>query len=172
MIKFLGALLVISACTLLGMTSVLKKRKTHRALCELENSLKEMAHAIEFSLAPLPNVICHLAKEQFADPQGFLNKLTKEMASEKKLPLSCAWQTITHRFAEENALPASALSLMLSLGETLGKMDYETETNRLLKAANILSEQAKDMELNREKTEKTVKSLGVILGIFIVIILV
>lgn len=172
MIKFLGAMLVILACTLLGMTSVLKKRKTQHALCELENSLKEMANAIEFSLAPLPDVICRLTKEQFTDPQGFLNKLTKEMSTEKNLSLSCAWQTITHRFAEENALPTSTISLMLSLGETLGKMDYETEINRLLKAAKTLSEQAKDMELNREKTEKAVKSLGVILGIFIVIILV
>lgn len=172
MIKFLGALLIIFACTLLGMTSVLKKRKTQRALFELENSLKEMAHAIEFSLAPLPDVICHLAKEQFTDPQGFLSNLTKEMALENNLTLSQVWQAVSHRFAEENALPNTALSLMLSLGETLGKMDYETETNRLLKAAEILSEQAKDMEVNREKTEKAVKSLGVILGIFIVIILV
>ncbi|MBR7164196.1 MAG: stage III sporulation protein AB [Clostridia bacterium] len=171
MLKMLGAMLIIAACTSLGLKIVIKKRKTLNAIRELSGSLGEIAHSIDFRLDPLPDVICRLSQDLFSEENTFIKQLARQIEKRSHQPLSLIWQAVLSQFSRENALPAKAESVLSSLGESLGKMDYETEIDRLHAAQNSLMSLLEEMEGQHEKTEKMVKSLGIILGIFIVIIL-
>jgi len=171
MLKLLGALLVITACTALGIKSVIKKRDTIKALKELRSALSEISRAINFQMDPLPEVICRLSREQFKEPDSFLNRLSNAIKRDKSEPLSRLWQSTAKDFSQENALPDRAKHLLNTLGESLGKMDYETELERLSAGQASLSELIAETENDYTKTEKMTKSLSILLGIFIVILL-
>ena len=81
------------------------------------------------------------------------------------------WQKALSDFSHQHHLPQKAFSIASAIGENLGKMDYETEVNRLNTGHSALTELFKNISQSYEKTEKMTKSLGVILGIFIVILL-
>ncbi|MBQ2696287.1 MAG: stage III sporulation protein AB [Clostridia bacterium] len=171
MLKLLGALLVIAACTAFGIKSVMKKRDTIKALKELRSALSEIARAINFQLDPLPEVISRLHKEQFSEADSFISQLHTNVQNSENEPFSQLWEHTIKLFSKEKELPIQAESLLLSLGESLGKMDYETELSRLKEGQASLSELIDETEQNYGKTEKMTKSLSIILGIFIVILL-
>ncbi len=171
MLKLLGAMLIMAACTALGIKSVIKNRKTLKAIAELSDTLAEISRAINFRLDPLPEVIHRLSQEHFSDEDTFINRLSFQIDSNPEKPLSELWHNALQDFSQAHCLPQNAMSIMASIGESLGKMDYETEIKRLNTGQDALTELLAKLNKDHEKTEKMTKSLGVILGIFIVILL-
>ncbi len=172
MLKLLGAMLIITACTALGIKSVTKNRKTLKIIEELSSALLEMARAINFRLDPLPDVIHRLSREQFSDKDTFISQLSCQIEENPEKSLPELWQNVLHNFSQEHSLPQKATSIMSTIGEGIGKMDYETEIHRLTSGHESLTDLLTKMSQAHEKTEKMTKSLGVILGIFIVILLI
>lgn len=171
MLKLLGAMLVIAACTALGVKSVIKNRNILKTIEELSDTLSEMARSISFRLDPLPDIIRRLSEEQFSDKDTFINRLSCQIDNNPEEPLPKLWHKALLEFSRTNHLPQKAISVMSAIGENLGKMDYETELQRLTSGQESLTELLSKMNKDHEKTEKMTKSLGVILGIFIVILL-
>lgn len=172
MLKLLGAMLIITACTALGIKSVTKNRKTLKIIEELSSALLEMARAINFRLDPLPDVIHKLSREQFSDKNTFINRLSRQIEKTPEKSLPELWQNVLHNFSQEHSLPQKVTSIMSAIGENVGKMDYETEIHRLTCGHKSLTDLHAKMSQAHEKTEKMTKSLGVVLGIFIVILLI
>lgn len=171
MFKLIGALLVLAACTAFGMKSVMKKSESIKVLKELRSALTEIARAISFHFDPLPELISRLSREQFSEPSSFVNRLSHAIQVSESEPLSRLWQRTAKEFSQENSLPERAENLLQALGENLGKMDYETEIQRLSAGQASLSELIEETENDYKKTEKMTKSLSIILGIFLVILL-
>ena len=171
MLKLLGAMLIIAACTALGIKSVTKNRKTLKAITTLSDTLSEIARSINFQLDPLPDVIHRLGREQFVDEDSFINLLSSQIDTAPEKPLSELWHNALQTFSQTHHLPQKAFSIMNDIGESIGKMDYETEIHRLTAGQKALDELHTKMNHETAKTEKMTKSLGLILGVFIVILL-
>ncbi|MBR5236411.1 MAG: stage III sporulation protein AB [Clostridia bacterium] len=170
MTKFIGAFLVVFACTTWGYMHNFKERNTISAIRELSMLFSEIARSISFRLEPLTQVIHRLASEKRSAAALFLHQLDDGL-SIGDMPFDALWQKAASFFAKETHLPDQAAEILQSVGMHLGKMDYEAEVNRLTEAAKELKTLEEEMKKNNLKTEKTVKSLGVLLGLFIVIIL-
>ncbi len=170
MLKLLGALLVIAACGALGMKHVFKKRETITAIRQLRDTLWEIARSIGFQLEPLPDILRRLNRDMQPEQDSFLGLLAQKAEADSSRPFCQIWQDVLEVFAESKDLPHEIKSGLAQLGESLGKMDYETELQRLHSVTAFLDNQLTQTEEANGKTEKMVKSLGVILGIFIVIL--
>ncbi len=170
MIKFMGAFLVVFACTAWGYMHNFKERNSICAVRELSKLFSEIARGISFRLEPLPQVIGRLSNEDKPPAALFLHRLNEALAV-GDMPFETLWQEVASHFAKETLLPARATEIMQSVGVHLGKMDYEVEVARLSEGTKELKALEEELEKNNAKTEKTVRSLGVLLGLFIVIIL-
>lgn len=171
MIKLTGALLVIGTCLAFALKLIGRQRETISALRELDTLLKALAQNISLHLEPLPLLIRRLAAEKAAPAPEFLTRLTPLLDEDSCQPISPLWQEAFSAFADEKRLPDKARSLMNALGEHLGQADAATEAERLHSTAAEIQALYKELEQNRIKAEKTTGSLGVLLGLFIVILL-
>lgn len=170
MLKLIGAIFVICACSALSLKHIIKKHRTILALRELTDTLAEIKRAISFSLEPLPSIISRLSKEASANANAFIHHLNHLTEEGEPIPLGTSWKQAFEEFAREYALPGQTKNIMNTLGDSLGKMDSETERDRLAEAILHLTKLADTAETEHRKNEKMIKSLGVILGIFIVIL--
>ena len=172
MLKLLGAMLVIGSCFAFAVKIVQKRRDSLMALRELHRLLIDLAQQIAFSLEPLPNLLQSLGKEDHAPAPEFLQRIKASLSADEKKPLSEIWQMALEDYAKEKRLPEKGVKLMKLLGASLGQMDAETEISRLNCSADALKQLAQDMEKEQAKTEKTTETIGVLLGISIVIFLI
>ncbi len=172
MLKLLGAMLVIGSCFAFAVKTVQKRRESLKALKELHRLLTELAQQIAFSLEPLPSLLNRLEKDEAAPAPEFLQRIKTFLTKDEKKPLSEIWQMALEGYAKEKRLPEKGVKLMKLLGTSLGQMDVETELNRLNCSADALKQLLEDMEKEQAKTEKTTETIGVLLGISIVIFLI
>lgn len=171
MIKFLGALLVIGSCFSIAQNITKDKQKQLTAIKELYNLLINLSREIHFRLEPLPKLINRLTQDEDSVSFSFLKQLNQNIEKDRHSPFREHWQETLSHFAQENHLPHSATSLMRALGEHLGETDFETETTRLQDAAENLYSLYSSLDKENKKTEKLTRSLGVLSGISIVILL-
>ncbi|MGN1059043.1 MAG: stage III sporulation protein AB [Clostridia bacterium] len=170
MLKLFGALLIIFSCSAFAVQYVIRRQDGLKAVRELRALVSELARAISFRLEPLPDLIRRLAAEDNPPAAGFIRRLEIGIGDGEHRPLGDIWDEALAAFSDETHLPEQAKQLMRSLGARLGQMDFETETARLSEADDQLKALLSELEADSGKTEKTVKSLGVLLGILIVII--
>lgn len=169
MIKFWGATLVIFACFSLALKHIIKKQNTIAALKNTAETLQNIARAIGFQLEPLPRIIKTLAHEQANSQDSFIQHLNR--SAQGNLLFADAWQQALCDFCCENAIPAPAKTILEDVGMHIGKADAKTEELRLVSAAERITALCNEAEEEHKKTEKMTQSLGVIAGIFIVILL-
>lgn len=172
MIKLMGAVLVIFSCSVLGFQKVLQKRTTLAAMEELQELLLSIEQRISFNLEPLPELFLHLAAQRNVEETSFLFRLVSALREGEGSALGEAWHRALESFSQETGLSIEVKSLMQSLGQDLGTMDYETEGTRLCRGAKILGDCIKKEKKALAQSEKTFKSLGVLSGICIVIVLI
>lgn len=170
MFQLLGAVFVIFSCTAFAFQSIIKRRAAQNAMEELRDMLISLKQHINFSLEPLPDLILRLDQEGTKENQIFLHALATEIHNNPHHPLGDHWEKTLQCFSAEKNLSQRVTQIMHALGQSLGKLDYASETERMKAACEMLDECIKKDSDTLERSEKTVKSLGVLLGIFIVIL--
>ena len=130
-----------------------------------------MSQEITFRLEPLPQLLKRLSCEENKSAPSFAKQLDRVTEQDKHRPLKDIWQEALSQYATENKLPGKAISILRSLGDHLGEADFETETARLQAGAKAMQELHHSLEQDKIKTEKLTRSLGVLLGLSIVILL-
>ncbi len=171
MIRFLGAVLIVSACSLLAYNQVLKKKTAIAAACELRDLLICLSQHISFSLEPLPDLIHRLFKEGAKAEDSFLARLSVALCETDNLSFSRAWSRTLQEFLDAKGRIGQTESHLLRLGETMGTMDGATEYARLQEVVKVMEMQIQEEKESLAQIEKTTKSLGVLCGVFIVLLL-
>lgn len=171
MTKLLGALLVITGSVAFGYQSILKSRETVLAIRQLREFLTELSRAISFQLEPLPDAVFRLHRELATGEDSFLSLLSAGLESDPTAPFSQHFKDAVKVFSAKNRLPQKLVSILDNLGDSLGKMDYQTECDKLDRTSATLSDLLQDIEATTAKKEQTVKSLSILLGVFVVILL-
>ncbi len=171
MFKLIGALCITGSCCAFAAQHILTKRKALGAVRSLRDLFREMERMITFQLIPLPDIIHQLLQGGQTSALLFLQPLELALTGDGPLSLSEAWPIALKAFRDETGLPEKAYAIAAALGQKLGQMDCETERERLLLAASDLNELLTALETEAEKTEKITQSLGILLGIGIVILL-
>lgn len=170
MIKLLGAVLVLFACTVLALQHTAKKRTALQGVRELKELMIFLQQRISFHLEPLPDIVRRLCREQENGADSFLARLGEALEGQEELSFSRAWSRAVSRFAEEKGIAARARELVHALGQSLGTMDSETEADRLLNCARELETLLQEAEPALKQSEKTTRSLGFLSGVLLVIL--
>lgn len=169
MSKLWGAAIIISACGICSMHLISRRKTARLVLLQFSYLLSELSRSIGYNLEPLPAFFAR--KEQDAPPpiSGFLKTVAANLNEGQ--PLSIVWQNALSSFAAEKNLPPEALRMLAAVSD-MGQTDFESEKNRSESLALDLKELAAELEKEAAPFEKACKTLGLLLGVFIVIILV
>ncbi len=171
MFKLLGALLIITSCTFFGYQSLIKSRESLSAIRQLKAVLQELSRNISFHLESLPEAISRLKESLSYGEDSFLALAEQSLKEDPTTPISLHWKEAAKSFCTRVSLPERVFSELDKLGDSLGKTDYQAECERLDRVSEDFGAILKEMESTTQKKEQTVKSLSILLGVFVVILL-
>lgn len=167
MIKIIGILMIITACSAFGMRANRRLTIRVQALSSMITAINIIKSEILFKQTQLPEIIEILTYEANPEIRELFKKLQKEMQNADE-------KTFSHKFTKVLNENEYALNfhkedtkILSDLGFSLGRYDVETQ-------ANIIeyTKQRLDMNLSkaikeREEQGRIYKTIGIGLGVII-----
>jgi stage III sporulation protein AB len=163
--------MVVAATSWIGLQIANQYRQRPLQLREFQSSMQCLETEISYGLTPLPRALERVAKlhqglvgEIFATARDIL--LFKQGISVRE-----AWNEAVHNLWDRLALAPSDREILVNFGSTLGVSDRNDQVKHLkLAMAQLANAEAQAWDA-KEKNERMYKSLGVLGGLAIVILL-
>lgn len=169
MLTVIGIILVSGACIGFVMQQIGGQKRRLRALGDFCRLLSEMAKAMDFTGETLPNILKELASEE-GEAARFADLLSSELAKEEKESFYELWKLSLDRVNKNISFRPETLHILTQAGKRLGTQAKEEEISGLKKAASALQDQLEKEEVSFLKNAKLLKSSGVLIGLFIIIL--
>ncbi len=141
-------------------------------LRKLRSSLKLLETEINYSLNPLPQALIKVGT-RVSQPVNVLYQYSAQlMEKDMGAPIDEIWEKALIKLAEVSSLKKTELDILLDFGQGLGVSDKEEQ----LKNLQLAQEQLRIVEANadalRQKNERMYKTLGVLAGLALALILI
>ena len=155
------------SCSAIGILISKKYEERVRELKEFKNALNMFKTKIKFTYEPIPEIFEQISK-QIQTNTGKIFKLA-----------SCNMEVLTAGEAWNMAVETNILSIneedksiLKNLSKLLGQTDLEGQISQIELTSNFLDEQIEKAEKEKLKSEKMYRTLGMVIGLAIVIILI
>ncbi|WP_286884417.1 stage III sporulation protein SpoIIIAB [Aneurinibacillus sp. UBA3580] len=171
MLKLLGASLIILAGTLCGMQ--LGGYLAHRPLQirQLRTGLTLLETEIVYGSRSLSEALASISRRVGGEAARLFSQAAELLATEQEWSASECWHCAVHRIWPGTALKEPEKDVMLQLGFILGQSDREDQRKHIrLALANLEHEEACARD-SQQRYEKMCRSLGVLSGVLLVILL-
>ena len=165
-IKILIYSFIFLSSSMIGILLSKKYSNRVKELQEFKNALNIFKTKIRFTCEPIPEIFTEISSSMSSN----IGSIFKIAGNNMKL--------ITAGEAWNSALDTEILniddedrSILKNLSKLLGKTDVEGQISQIELTTTFLNEQISKAEREKSKSEKMYRTLGVILGITIVIVL-
>ena len=166
-IKLIILLCILTSCIYIGILISKKYLNRVKNLKELKIALNILETKIKFTYEPLPKVFKEIS-EKIDNTVGKIFELAA--IKMKDLPAGDAW---IKAIEEANTnLNKDDLITLNGFSNLLGKVDIEGQVNEIELLKNFIDKQLNDAEEEKNRYGKMYKSLGITIGLAIVIILI
>ncbi|MFD3258711.1 stage III sporulation protein SpoIIIAB [Paenibacillus lentus] len=171
MVKLLGAAMILLAATMAGLAKARQFASRPNQIRRLILALKRLETEIMYGFTPLPDALQRIA-EQSGEP---IKNLFEGAANQMNPPLNWTAQQSLHHAVEAGwkytAMKAAEKEVMLQLGFTLGTSDRANQLGHIATAVRQLESEEHAAREEQARYEKMSRSLGLLGGAFIVILL-
>ena len=134
-------------------------------LKKIQNSLAMLKSKIEFTYEPLKNIFIEISNIIYKNNENiFLSTIQKDKE------LYIAWTESIEEL--QNDLNFEDKEVMKMMGKLLGKTDVKGQVNEIVLTESLIQKQIEKAEFERNKNVKLYKTMGIVLGMGICIILV
>ena len=166
-IKLITLLFILISCIYIGVLISRKYLNRVKNLKEIKIALSMLETKIKFTYEPLPKVFEDISKK-VDDSIGNIFKL----ASIKMNNMSASDAWISSINESKTNLNKEDLETLKGFANLLGKVDIEGQVNEIKLMENFIDKQLGLAEEEKIKYEKMYKSLGITIGLAIVILLI
>lgn len=171
MLTALGALLVIGACTTLGLSARSKMRREIMVLSAMLDAIAFLRAEIEGPHTPLPELIDALAHSENPDQSRLFREMHQRMERMPGMSLGYHWSSTMRDFAEELCLGQEAIGILRDASSFLGRYDAGQQLECLRYTAARLENCRKQACLDYRQHGNVYRTCGIAAGIFTVLIL-
>ena len=169
--KWIGAICIILATTWSGVEASRLLRERTRQLRQLKMALQSLEAEIMYGHTPLTEAAVRLS-QQLSRPLSWLFETFAQKLQEGTMSARQAWEESLQEVWKMTALKEGELEIMRQFGETLGQYDHEIQQNYIRLTMVHLEREEGDAIEKQQRYEKMMKSLGVLTGILIVLLLI
>lgn len=170
MLKLLGALLLIGAGTGFGLLKARRLADRPAQIRRLVRMLNQLETEIAFGYTPLPEALARIGRHG-ADPLAALFREAAGRLKEGERAVADAWGQAVENAWGRTAMKRGEKEVLLTLGHTLGATDRDDQARHLRLAVKQLETLEPDAAEEQRKYEKMWKSLGILGGALIAVLL-
>lgn len=166
-IKLLILNLILITSTIIGITFSKKYAYRVKELQEMKNALNIFMTKIKFTYEPISSTFMYISEKVEGNVCKIFKNAVEEMESKSA---GDAWNssldtTVTNMKEDD-------IGIIKNLGRLLGKTDIEGQLNEIKLVNNFLDTQIRTAEDEKNKNEKMYRTLGIVAGITITILLI
>lgn len=157
---------IFLTCSIIG---VLKSKKYVYRVNELrdfKNALNIFKAKINFTYEPIPEIFNQISESSNSNIGGVFRKASYNMNFKSA---GEAWNTAME--TDVLNINTEDKNILKNLGKLLGKTDLKGQLNQIELTSSFLDNQIRKAEIEREKNERLYRTLGMTLGLVIVVIL-
>ncbi|RFA37142.1 stage III sporulation protein SpoAB [Virgibacillus dokdonensis] len=167
---WVGAMLFIATTTWIGFewSNRLANRPKH--IRQVKNALQILEAEMMYSHLPLQDAFYTIQKQTPFPIHAFFDRLYKNMNYESK-DFQVVWENSLETFMDISCLGKNEKEILLQFGQTLGKHDFLQQQKHIQLAASHLERELEAANEQYQRYGKMTKSLGVLCGVFIVLLL-
>lgn len=163
--KVIGGIIVIAVCTALGFEKGRELQLHLNSLEELKKLFVLLKNELQYTKAPFTEVFFKLSKKMNGEYKEWLLSVSQQLEKREKESLYEVWQVSVYEYLKGVKLTKEELEALCDIGRTLGYID----TLELYLTQLDFSIQNTREELKTKK--KLYQSMGIMCGIFLVIVL-
>lgn len=167
MIKYLTLIIILASTTYIGILISKKYLNRVKDLKEMKNALNIFSTKIKFTYEPIPETFKEISQKVKPNIANIFKESSEKMKNENA---GKAWE---EALEESNTnMTKEDIEVLKNLSNLLGKVDIEGQVNEVALVENFLDIQIELAEEEKQKYVKMYKTLGVTIGLAVVIILI
>lgn len=172
MLKFAGAVLILAAAAMFGFVQALHYARRPRQIRQMIGALQRMETEIVYALTPLPEAMLSLSR-QLSEPLSSLFRMTADRlkASGGAASTREIWQQSVREAWRVSSMKQPEQEIVLQLGAVLGVTDRADQVKHLRLAVSQLQTEEQESREEQRRYETMWKSLGILIGALIVILM-
>lgn len=171
LLKLTGSVLIILSTSMIGYHYGNKYSNRLKNLIYLEQCLRILETEIVYGAIPLPEALDNVYKKGNKKVSFIFGEIASELFKQKHSNISDAFLMVIPLMKDKLQLRKEDTELFLALGGVLGssgRLDQEKNFRLILNQISVLQTEAR---LERDKNERVYKTLGILTGTTILIIL-
>lgn len=169
--KLLGSLIVILSSTFLGYALANECKNRPLQLRELQGLLQMFENQISYLSDVIAEAFERISRIGGSDVCIFFSRTVELLKEDKTLNASQAWEKAVNDNIRKTSLNQEDKDILLAFGKILGSSELEGQIKNIRLTMTQLKLQEEKAEASRVKNEKMYKSLGILGGIAVVIVL-
>ena len=169
-LKLIASAIILSSCAIIGFSLARDCAKRPVVLRELQAALQMLENEISFMSNLLQDAFIRIA-EAINTQSSVIFTTAAENLGILGTQASEAWEKSIKQHAHQLGLKSEDISILISFGKMLGNSDTFGQVNNIRLASAQLKLQQQKAEDMKKKNEKMYKSLGVLGGMAVIVIL-
>lgn len=166
-VKYLILVFIFGTTSFIGILIAKKYSNRVKELQEIKNALAMFEAKIKFTYEPIPEIFKEIS-DKFSENIGQIFKNSSNKMINK--PADIAWCEAIDE--SNNNMNKEDKEVLKALSKLLGKTDINGQISEIKLVSNFLNTQIEIAQKEKEKNEKMYKTLGMVVGLAIVIVLV
>ena len=171
MLKFIACIMILGGCSALGMFFAAGFRKRVNQLTEFENAFVQLEYDIGYLNIPLDEAFEKLSKSTESIISDIFKYISYRLNKNKCCDMYKVWKRAIEWSSYDLYLSNADKQILLDFSKTLGQGNSEKEKNNIkltLMRLKIAQSEAQSAAITNVKMYR---GLGILVGIFIVILL-
>ena len=165
--KIFLLILIITVSNYMGILFSKKYANREKEIKQMKTSLNMFATKIKYTYEPIPSLFMEIANKI----GGNIGNIFSQSATRMKEELAGeAWENALEEV--NNNLSKEDITVLKNLGKLLGETDVEGQINQIEVVNQFLNSQLENANEERRKNEKMYRTLGIVTGLTIAIILI
>lgn len=163
-IKFFNLGLIMVVCCYLGILKAKAYENRVLELSKFQNGLLMFKNKIEFTYEPINSIFSDISKIIYENSNNVFMECLK-----KEGDICISWKEATDEIRNINMEDKEIIKMF---GKLLGKTDIKGQVSQIELSLKLIEKQIEKAEMEKNKNSKLYKTMGVICGMAICIILV
>lgn len=171
MLKLIGAIMVVGAGGLGGLSIAGNYSRRPKELRALRSALQMLETEIEYNATCLPEAFQQVSARCDKSAALLFSEAAAKLSEQSGITAAEAWEKAIKKYHQSTALSSGDLSILRNLGGTLGVSDREDQIKHLRLAMEQLNAETAVAEEAAKRNVKLWSYLGFLGGLLIVLLL-
>jgi len=166
-----GAIALIISCGALGFYFAAKEGFRVQELQEFKKALIILSSEIEHLRTPLPMASESIARRSNEPVSGLFSEFAVLLKQNEGETAYRLWSQVLERLKGRSYFAAEDLDVLDGFGKTLGYLDKQMQQSAIAVTVEYIDDKTVSLQAQAEKNRRMYRSLGVIGGLLLVVVL-